>query len=148
MQKPYLRCYTPPLDQLAPESKFNQNLGHHQHDAPAISQRRSAPNKQIGRPQQIHLQVRRAKSPLPQNSPRRKRLRLWTRAGSNLRLIETVPIGIGSPYKPRLFDTPVALCCGLATRCQRGTGSGADSRGRDQAMYSLLRLRSAHTIKM
>jgi hypothetical protein len=126
----------------------NQNLGHHQHDSPTVSQRRPAPNGQIGRPQQIHLQIRRAKSPLPQNSPRCKRLRLGTSAGGSLRLIETVPIGIGSSYKPRLFATPVALCCGLAARGQRDTGLGADSRGRDQAVSSLLRLRSAHTIKM
>jgi hypothetical protein len=126
----------------------NQNLGHHQHDAPAVSQRHPTPDRQIGRPQQIHLQIRRAKSPLPQNSPWRKRFRLGTREGGVLRLIETVPVGIGGSYKPRLFATPVALCCGFATCGQRGTTSRADSRGHDQAMSSLLRLRSARTIKM
>jgi hypothetical protein len=105
----------------------DQNSGHHQHDAPAISQRRPAPDRQIGHPQQIHLQVRRAKSPLPQNSPWRKRLRLGTRVGSGLCLIKTVPVGVGSPYKPRLFATPVALCCGFAACGQRDTGAGADS---------------------
>jgi hypothetical protein len=126
----------------------NQNSGHHQHDALAVSHRRPTPDRQIGHPQQIHLQIRRAKSPLPQNSPRCKRLRLRTRAGGSLRLIETVPVGIGGSYKPRLFATPVALCCGFAACSQRGTDSGADSRGCDQAVSSLLRLRSAHTIKM
>lgn len=37
------------------------------------------------------------------------------------------PVGVGSPYKPRLFATPVALCCGFAACGQRGTGAGADS---------------------
>ena len=36
MQKPCLRCYTPPLDQLAPESKF-------QHLAPTVRATKKPP---------------------------------------------------------------------------------------------------------
>jgi hypothetical protein len=43
----------------------NQDPGYHQHDASAVNQRRPTPDRQIGRPQQIHFQVRRAKPTLP-----------------------------------------------------------------------------------
>jgi hypothetical protein len=51
-------------------SQPDQNTGHHQHDAPAVSQRCPTTDRQIGRPQQIHLQIRRAKPTFPQNATR------------------------------------------------------------------------------
>jgi hypothetical protein len=129
-------------------SQSDQNLGHHQHDAPAVSQRRPTTDRQISRPQQIHLQIRRAKPPFPQNTPRRKGLRMGTRAGGGLRFIKVVPVRVGDSYKPQPLATPVALHRSFAACDQRSTGSRAGQRGHDQAMSSLLRLRSAHDIKM
>jgi ribonuclease HI len=58
------------------------------------------------------------------------------------------PVRIGDSYKPRPLATPVALRRGFAACGQRSTGSRAKQRGHDQAMSSLLRLRSTHDIKM
>jgi hypothetical protein len=129
-------------------SQPDQNPGHHQHDASAVSQRRPTTDRQIGRPQQIHLQVRRAKPTFPQNTPRRKRLRMGTRASGGLRFTKAAPVRVGDSYKPQPLATPVALHRSFAARGQRSTGSRAGQRGHDQAMSSLLRLRSTHDIKM
>jgi hypothetical protein len=86
--------------------------------------------------------------PFPQNTPRRKRLRMGTRAGGGLRLIEAVPIRIGDSYKPRPLASTVALHRSFAACGQRSTGSRAEKRGLVHAMFSLLRLRSTHDIKM
>jgi hypothetical protein len=105
------------LPGVAPRDRgqSNQNSGHHQHDAPAVSQRRPTTDRQIGRPQQIHLQIRRAKSPFPQNTPQSKRLCMGTGAGDGLRLFETVPVRIGDSYKPRPLATTVTLNRSFAT---------------------------------
>jgi hypothetical protein len=107
---------------------------------PAVSQRRPTTDRQIGRPQQIHLQIRRAKPPFPQNTPWRKRLRMGTRAGGGLRFIKAIPVRVGDSYKPQPLATPVALHRSFAACGQRSTGSRAGQRGHDQAMCSLLRL--------
>jgi hypothetical protein len=73
---------------------------------------------------------------------------MGTRAGGGLRFIEAVPIRIGDSYKPRPLATPVALRHCFAACGQRSTGSRAEQRGHDQAMSSLLHLRSTHNIKM
>jgi hypothetical protein len=39
------------------EANPTKNSGHHQHDASAVRKRRPAPDGQVGRPQQIHLQI-------------------------------------------------------------------------------------------
>jgi hypothetical protein len=129
-------------------SQSDQDPGHHQHDATSVSQRRPTIDRQIGRPQQIYLQVRRAKPPFPQNTPRRKRLRMGTRVGGGLRFIKAVPVRVGGSYKPQPLATPVALHRSFAARGQRSTGSRAGQRGHDQAMPGLLRLQSAHDIKI
>jgi hypothetical protein len=138
------------LPGVAPQdqSQSNQNSGHHQHDAPTVSKRRPTTDRHIGCPQQIHLQIRRAKSPFPQNTPRRKRLHMGTRAGGGLRLFEVVPVRIGDSYKPRPLATTVALHRSFTACGQRSTGPRAKQRGLVQAMSSLLRLRSTHDIKM
>jgi hypothetical protein len=115
---------------------------------PAVSQRRPTTNRQTGRPQQIHLQIHRAKSPFPQNTPRRKGLRMGIRASGGLRFIKVLPDRVGDSYKPQPFATPIAIHRGFAACGQRSTGSRARQRGHDQAMSSLLRLRSTHDIKM
>ena len=126
----------------------NQDPGHRRHVAPTVRQGRLASDRQTGRSQQIHLQVRRAKSPLPQNTLRCERLRLGTGASSGLRLTKTVPVGAGHPHKPRLLAPLIALCRGFAARGQRGTSAGADSRGRSQTVPCLLCLRSPDTVQM
>jgi hypothetical protein len=78
----------------------NHDPGYHQHDASAFNQRRPTPDRQIGRPQQIHFQVRRAKPTLPQDATRRKRLCMGTIASGSLRITQTAPVRIGNPYKP------------------------------------------------
>jgi hypothetical protein len=78
----------------------DQDPGHYQHDASAVNQRRPTPDRQIGCPQQIYLQVRRAKPTFPQDATRRKRLRVGTRASDNLHFTQTAPISVGNPYKP------------------------------------------------
>jgi hypothetical protein len=115
---------------------------------PKVSQRCAMTDRQVGCPQQIHLQIRRAKPPFPQNTPRRKRLRMGARAGSGLRFIEAVPIRIGDSYKPRPLATPVALRRGFAACGQRSAGSRAEQRGHNQAISSLLCLRSTYDIQM
>jgi hypothetical protein len=138
------------LPGVAPQdrSQPDQNPGHHQHDAPAVSQRRPTTDWKIGRPQQIHLQVRRAKPTFSQNSPRRKRLRMGTRASGSLRFSEAAPVRVGDSYKPQPLATPITLHRSFAARGQRNTGSRARQRRHDQAMSSLLHLRSTHDIKM
>jgi hypothetical protein len=54
----------------------NQDPSDHQHDIPAVSQGCPATDRQIGRLEQIHLQIRRAQSTLPQDIAWCKRLRL------------------------------------------------------------------------
>jgi hypothetical protein len=73
---------------------------------------------------------------------------MGTRAGSGLRFIEAVPVRIGDSYKPRPLATPIALRRGFATCGKRSTGSRAEQRGHNQAMSSLLRLRSSYDIQM
>jgi hypothetical protein len=72
---------------------------------------------------------------------------MGTRASGSLRFIEAVPVRIGDSYKPRPLATPVALCRGFAACGQCNAGSRVEQRGHDQAMSSLLRLRSTHDIK-
>jgi hypothetical protein len=129
-------------------SQPDQDPGHHQHDATAVSQRHPTTDRQIGRPQQIHFQVRRAKSTLPQNAMRRKRLRMGTRASSGLRFTKAAPVRAGDSYKPQPLATPVALRRSFTARGQRSAGPGVGQRGHDQTLSSLLRLRSAHDIQM
>jgi hypothetical protein len=94
----------------------DQDPGYHQHDASAVSQRRPTSDRQIGRPQQIHFQVRRAKPTFPQDAMRRKRLCMGTRASGSLRITQAAPIRVGNPYKPRPLATTVALHRSFATR--------------------------------
>jgi hypothetical protein len=115
---------------------------------PAVSQRRRTTDRHIGRPQQIHLQVRRAKPTFPKNTPRRKRLRMGTRASGSLRFTKIAPVRVGDSYKPQPLATPVALHRNFAARGQHNTGSRVGQRGHDQAMSSVLCLRSTHDIKM
>jgi hypothetical protein len=129
-------------------SQPDQNPGHHQHDAPAVSQRRPTTDRQIGRPQQIHFQVRRAKPTFPQNASRRKRLRMRTKASGGLRFTKAAPIRAGDSYKPQPFATPVALHRSFTACGQRSAGSRTGQKGHDQTVSSLLRLRSAHDIQM
>jgi hypothetical protein len=129
-------------------SQPDQNPGHRQHDAPVVSQRRPTTERQIGRPQQIHFQVRKAKPTFPQNAMRRKRLRMGTRAGGGLRFTKATPVRAGDSYKPQPLVTPATLHRGFAARGQRSAGSRAGHRGHNQAMSSLLRLRSTHNIQM
>jgi hypothetical protein len=112
------------LDQLAPESEF-------QHLAPTIRATKKPPA----------MAPKKASSKADEAA---KAALLAAKKGKALALTHTT-------HQETTEDdalSTVALCCGFAACGQRGTGSGADSRGRDQAMSSLLRLRSAHTIKM
>jgi hypothetical protein len=127
---------TVPLDQATPKQTV------------IISEDLTSHDEQIGRPQQIHLQVRRAKPTFPQNTPRCKRLRMGTRASGSLRFTEAAPVKVGDSYKPQPLATPVALHRSFAARGQCRTGSRAGQRGLDQEMSSLLRLQSTHNIKM
>jgi hypothetical protein len=137
------------LPSVAPrdQSQPDQNPGHHQHDAPAVSQRRPTTDRQIGRLQQIHFQVSRAKPTFPQNALRRKRLRMGTRASGGLRFTKAAPVRAGDSYKPKPFATPVALRRSFTARGQRSAGSRIGQRGHDQTVSSLLLLRSAHDIQ-
>lgn len=90
-------------------SQPDQNTGHHQHDAPTVSQRCPTTDRQIGRPQQIHLLVRRAKPTFPQNNTLRKRLRMGTRASGGLRFTKAASVRTGDSFKPQPLAVPVAL---------------------------------------
>jgi hypothetical protein len=92
-----------PRDQGQPD----QDLGYHQHDTSAASKRRPTSDRQIGHPQQIHFQVRRAKPTFPQDATRRKRLCMGTRASGSLRITQATPVRVGNPYKPRPLATSV-----------------------------------------
>jgi hypothetical protein len=118
----------------------DQDPGYHQHDASAVSQRRPTSDRQIGRPQQIHFQVRRAKPTFPQNATRCKRLCMGTRASGGLRITKAAPVRVGNPYQPQPLATSVALRRSFATHSQRSVGPRAGQRGHNSAVSSLLRL--------
>jgi hypothetical protein len=134
----------PPRDRGQP----NQDSSNHQHDTPVDSQGCPATDRQIGRLKQIHFQVRRAKSTLPQDTVRRKRLHVGTRAGSSLRVTQATPVRLGNSCQTRPFAASATLHCSLAMRSQRSASPGARQRGHDPAMPSLLRLRSPHGLQM
>jgi hypothetical protein len=115
------------LPSVAPQDRGqpNQDPGYHQHDASAVRQRRPTSDRQIGRPQQIHFQVRRAKPTFPQDATLHKRLCMGTRASGSLRITQAAPVRVGNPYKPRSLATSVALRCSFATRSQRSVGPRA-----------------------
>jgi hypothetical protein len=129
-------------------SQPDQDPGYHQHDASAVGQRRPTSDRKIGRPQQIHFQVRRAKPTFPQNATRRKRLRMGTRASGGLRITKAAPVRVSNPYQPQPLATPVALRCSFATRSQRSVGPRAGQRGHNSAVSSVLRLQSPHDFQM
>jgi hypothetical protein len=56
------------------------------------------PDRQISRPKQIHFQVRKAESILPQDTARCERLRVGTRVGGNLRITQATPVGLGNSH--------------------------------------------------
>jgi hypothetical protein len=75
-------------------------------------------DRQIGRPQQIHFQVRRAKSTFPQDTAWCKRLHMGTRTSDNLRITQAAPVRIDNSYQSRLLAASAALRRSLATCSQ------------------------------
>jgi hypothetical protein len=111
---------------------------------PAVTQRSATTDRQVDCPQQIHLQIRRAKPPFPQNTPRRKRLRMGARAGSGLRFVEAVPVRIGHSYKPRPLAT---LLLYVAASPHAVSAALVQEQSREK-MSSFLCLRSTYDIQM
>jgi hypothetical protein len=73
---------------------------------------------------------------------------MGTRASGGLRFTKAAPVRAGDSYKPQPLATPVALRRSFAAHGQHRAGSRARQRGHDQAVSSLLRLRSTHDIQM
>jgi hypothetical protein len=126
----------------------NQDSSNHQHDTPAVSQGCPAIDRQIGCLEQIHFQVHRAKSTLSQDTVRRKRLRVGTRAGGSLRATQATPVRLGNSCQPQPLAASGTLHCNLAMCSQRSASAGARQRGHDPTMPSLLCLRSPHSLQV
>jgi hypothetical protein len=118
----------------------NQDPSDHQHDTLTFSQGSPVTDRQTGRLEQIHFQIRIMKSTLSQDTARRKRLRVGTRAGGSLRVTQATPVKLGNSCQPRSLAASATLHCSLAMCSQRSASPGARQRGHDLAMPSLLRL--------
>jgi hypothetical protein len=105
----------------------------------AVSQRRPTSNRKIGRPQQIHFQVHRAKPTFPQNATRRKRLCMGARASGSLRITKAAPGRVSNPYQPQP-SLPLLLYVAASPHAISSVGPRAGQRGHNSAVSSLLHL--------
>jgi hypothetical protein len=103
----------------------NQDSSDHQHDPPAVSQGCPTTDRQTCRLEQIHFQIRRAKSTLSQDIARRKRLCVGTRAGGSLRITQATPVRLSNSCQPRPLAASATLHCSLAMCSQRSASPGA-----------------------
>jgi hypothetical protein len=93
---------------------------------PAVHQGRPATDRQIGLPEQIHLQIHRAESTLPQDIAWCKRLCLGSRASDGFQVAQTTLDRPGHPHKSRPFATAASLHRGLTMCSQRNTSPRAE----------------------
>jgi hypothetical protein len=126
----------------------DQDSSDHQHDTPAVNQGCPASDRQICRPQQIHLQVRRAESTLPQDTAWCERLRVGTRAGGSLRITKATSVRLGNSHQSQPLAASATIHRSLAICNKRSASPRARQRGHDPAVSSLLLLRSPHDLQM